>query len=879
MRSTEGDTCSPVSRGTLVQTKTDHKKETEAAEERRLKARRSFVDQLTDESTDRNSFTEMLINDWKSLLNKKTMSDLTIYVEKDKEIPGHKLVLYVRCRAILKDVVSEVSVEATKKASDMLLWVDVSYTAALAFLRFLYCGLTNKILHLNEEDLLNVKRLAQRYRLMELLQYLQVVNSVRVRVNKSTNSSPSSPQELTLHHNITHWRKRNSLHPTSPSNQCAGFLATTSPKKQMYAEDTFSSHDLSAELTKKSICSVSSKMRETSNEFHESAESGSYSNARVSPDLFTEDVGEYVETLSQENRSSMDYLLSMIGKSSLSQSNSQTNCTEMSSDKLTCPTMSSIHPSPSHLKNGSVLVTFINDEVSIQNDMHISSQPHDNKSTSPGKDLICIKHDDDDDDIQDKCDFLTATLAQRNHTSTPESISNTSSLKIKAQRNVSVLNYEKFQQSSQPEEARNECILLQDSQEDTVNVESANDGIDFLEHLLSDSHSKHVQRDIKGRVESKRKHTESDTVSDHCSSLTKKVCRDSFEHEIVETFFATTELKEESDKFRKFEDNGIETFDLTQGSTDSESTEPQGFTLTQPIRESVVSSNIETEQNFSSATKEYSETTICNDLFQKSEESSTTDETSKCEHLDNDSKTSVEENTTSVEQNKETVLAHRPMKLDNMQDHDDWDKFDEMCHASVPQIFSQCLSQLISTQPTSQISVKSRTSSNKCRISQNNSCRSLRLSPSHPKSPIQGFPNLSSSYSRSPVRKAEKISKNIKELPSHIQKSHKGKDVLENSLLAQLNESVFWRDENEPTLRISAKQTIPTDHRNIADHRTPTQKQTTVRFSDKVTPPADYSAMKTPQLKVSAFTYVTANISAFVIICQWFNQEKVFSKE
>jgi hypothetical protein len=863
--STEGATYSPVSRRTPVQLKTNHKKETEAAEERRPKARQSFVDQLRDKNTNKNSFTEVFINDWKSLLNKKAMSDLTIYVEEDKEIPGHKLVLYIRCRLVLKDVVSEVSAEATKGASDMLLWVDVSYTAALAFLQFLYCGLTNKILQLNEEDMSDVKRLAQRYRLMELLQYLQVVSSVRAKVNKSTSSSLSSPEELTLEHNVTHRRKWNFLYPAPPSNQYTGSLTTPSPEKQMNSDDMFSSHDLSTELTGKSVCSVSHKMREASNEFHESAESGLYSNnARVSPDLFTENVEECVKALSQESRSSMDYLLSMIGKSS-SQCNSQTNFMEMSSDKLTSATMSSVHPSASHVKNGSLPVAVIDDEVSVPNNTHISSslQSH-NKNTSPGKDMTCIECDDNDGDIQDKCDFLPFTLTPRNHMSTPETTSSTSSVKIEAQRNVSGLNYENFQQSSHPEEACNDCVPLQDSQEDTINVVSASDGIDFLEHLLSDSHSK--QRDIKGTVESKRKHTEGDTISDHGNSVTKKVCRDSFEHEIVKMLSDTTELKE-SDKFRKFENDVIETFDLTQDSTDSELMEPQGFTLTPPIRENITGENVETEQNFSSTSKEYSKNTTCNDLFQKSEESSTTDEISKSEHLDNGRKTGTEESSTSAKQKEETVLVHRSMELANMQVCDDWDKFDEMCHASVPEIFSRCLSQLISTQPTSQKSLKSRTSPNKHRILQNNSYRSLRLLPSHPRLSVQGSPNLSSSGSRSSVRKVQNTSKNIKELPSHIQKSPKWKDIVENSLLAQLNESVFWRDENEPTLRSSPKHTVPTDHSFTGDHRTPTQKQTNVRFSDKVTPPADYSAMKTPQLKVPVFTYITANISEFIIIC------------
>jgi hypothetical protein len=95
----------------------------------------------------------------------------------------------------------------------------------------------------------------------------------------------------------------------------------------------------------------------------------------------------------------------------------------------------------------------------------------------------------------------------------------------------------------------------------------------------------------------------------------------------------------------------------------------------------------------------------------------------------------------------------------------------------------------------------------------------------------------------------------VKDLPSVFpnQKSHAVSDVIENSLLAQLNESVFWREENVPTLSMSPKQVVMTDHGNILEHRTPIQKSATVSCLDIVTPPADYSAMKTPQLKVCLF--------------------------
>jgi hypothetical protein len=833
---------------TLAQKETSPKKEVEAAEQREPKSRQSFVGSLTD----KNNFSETFVRDWKSVLNKKAMSDLTIYVEEDKEISAHKLVLYVRCEAILKDVVSEVSSEGNKKSSDMLMWIDVPYQAALAFLQFLYCGHTSKIIHLVEEDLLSVKRLAQRYQVMELLQYLQVVNGVRARVNKSSDSSPN----LAKYDTITYHRHQNSLNPVLPSKQCARAQAVHSPSKHTYTKDTSDFHDQSRELTGKSVSPVSSQIRDiNSKEIHVSAESELCSTGSASPDLFLEDVGEcdeeHVETLSQESRNSMDCLLSLIDKPSLSQSNTQTNSTVLCQ---VYPTVSSIQPSPSLQKCGTSPVTVINVEVSIPNDVQInsSSQSYDNKCILSGEDLSCVEHDVD---TQNKYDFLPPTLGQRNYMDTSESISNTSSVKIKAQGNLLGSNSENVQQSSQSEVC-NECIPLQDSKEMTVEAESTFDSIDFLEHLLSDSHtktsSKYIQRDVNRRGTSKRKHSGSNTASDCCSSLVKKTCRHNVQHETVETFSGMTELNERSDKMNNIEGDVIETFDLTQSSTGSESIESQGLTLTSPVRKSIVGTNIETVQKSTVATKEYSDLTICNyeHLSKKSAESNTTDGISKSEHLHNNRVTRVEENAMTVEQ-EENVQEDTPIQLDNMQVHDDWDKYDEMCHASVPYIFSQCLSQLLSTEYISQKSVKSR-------ISSSNSRRSLSLSPSHLKSPIQGsIPNLFPSCSSSPVRKAKKASKNMKE-PSSVSNIHESprvKDVLENSLLAQLNESVFWRDENAPTLRMSPKPTTPANHTNIADHRTPTQRQMNLDFSDRVTPPVDYSAMKTPQLKVYLFTY------------------------
>lgn len=831
-------------------------KQTETAEHRDPEAKQSFVASLTDESICKDSLAETLISDWKSVLNKKVMSDLTIYVEKDLEIPAHKLVLYVRCRAILKDVVSEVSVETNKKISDMLLWVDVSYRAALAFLHFIYCGITSKILHLEEVDLFNVKRLAERYHVSELLHYLRVVSGVRDRVKKSRNSSFYS---TVPHDNITDRRKHNSLHERNPSNQCARSEAVSPPQKQMYASNTFNSHDSSAELSERGVCSETD-----SKHFHKFAEPGLGSRVSTHTDLFIKDFeGSDVKPLTQDSSSSMAYLIDMIYQPSLSQSNTQISAAEVSSDKLLqsnteisylqmpmdklsqsntqvsssqmssdklCPTISSVvHHSPTRQNS----VKGSDCEISTPSDMQMTSVSHSrNKCVASHTDLMCA-----DRAYNNQHDFFfSSSVASRNHTYTSDNMSNSSIVKAEAQINTLVKNSVKLEQSSQSEI----CSERQPSSRIKLEVESAFDGINFHEHLLSDPHTRTsstcVQADVKELVEVKRKHPESGTVSDHCSSYTKKICRDRVEIEAIKTFTNKLELNEKSDTLIKSEKD-MEVFDLTQNSTDSEFTKSQDPLLIPQVRESLVDTNIESGKN---STTECTDVTICNNLLIISEEHQTSDKTSECKYFDSAGETRGEGSIIGV--NKIHVEEERDMQFNNKQISHEWDEFDEMCHASVPQIFSQCLLQLLSSQSTAQKSPRSGTSSQKSEISQCSSTKSLNLSP-RPESLIRG-PLKSRSSSRG--RKRKKMSKSVEGLPPvfQSQKSPTVNEIVENSLLAQLNESVFWRDENAP------KQAVTTDNCNILGHRTPIQTPATVSFSDTVTPPADYSTMKTPQLKV-----------------------------
>nr|CAD7592921.1 unnamed protein product [Timema genevievae] len=119
-------------------------------------------------------FSETFTQDWRCILNKRPMSDVMIYVENKQEIPAHKLVFYVRCPAILYDLVKE---DTAKGGFEILLWLEVPYNAAITFLEYLYCGTMDKILRLGEE-VVALRHLAEKYQVDEVVEYIQVVIKV-----------------------------------------------------------------------------------------------------------------------------------------------------------------------------------------------------------------------------------------------------------------------------------------------------------------------------------------------------------------------------------------------------------------------------------------------------------------------------------------------------------------------------------------------------------------------------------------------------------------------------------------------------------------------------------------------------------------------------
>lgn len=75
---------------------------------------------------------------WKSMIGSQFMSDITIFSKDEQEIPAHILVLHVQCPDILNDIITEES--GTHKSKKMVMWSEYTYEACMAFLELIYSG-------------------------------------------------------------------------------------------------------------------------------------------------------------------------------------------------------------------------------------------------------------------------------------------------------------------------------------------------------------------------------------------------------------------------------------------------------------------------------------------------------------------------------------------------------------------------------------------------------------------------------------------------------------------------------------------------------------------------------------------------------------------
>ena len=75
---------------------------------------------------------ENVIEDWEKLLESGDQSDLTIYCREEEKLNAHWLVLFVRCKEMLNEIIVE------NDSKKILTWPNVSKHVAKSFLRFLY---------------------------------------------------------------------------------------------------------------------------------------------------------------------------------------------------------------------------------------------------------------------------------------------------------------------------------------------------------------------------------------------------------------------------------------------------------------------------------------------------------------------------------------------------------------------------------------------------------------------------------------------------------------------------------------------------------------------------------------------------------------------
>ncbi|XP_043577650.1 putative uncharacterized protein DDB_G0282133 isoform X2 [Bombus pyrosoma] len=140
-------------------------------------------------------FTDTIITNWSNTLNDSSASDIIIFVNNDKYIWAHKLVLYVQCSNILLDVTPNDTLFFTK-IKEKISWGNISYNIALAFLEFIYCGIIKKYLDVLD-DLASfpfLRNLARKYKVTKLFVFLEK-KEVEIKQMKSQTHSKRD-QEL-----------------------------------------------------------------------------------------------------------------------------------------------------------------------------------------------------------------------------------------------------------------------------------------------------------------------------------------------------------------------------------------------------------------------------------------------------------------------------------------------------------------------------------------------------------------------------------------------------------------------------------------------------------------------------------------------------------
>lgn len=106
-----------------------------------------------------------LSSDYKSLVNKKFMSDITIYAKHERSIYAHKVVFYARCGSILNDSIKETE---NGKTREIIMWMEFSYESVIAFLEYIYADASDSVYLLDEQQLSDLSELCSRYHVNDL---------------------------------------------------------------------------------------------------------------------------------------------------------------------------------------------------------------------------------------------------------------------------------------------------------------------------------------------------------------------------------------------------------------------------------------------------------------------------------------------------------------------------------------------------------------------------------------------------------------------------------------------------------------------------------------------------------------------------------------
>lgn len=131
-----------------------------------------------------------LSEDWRYMLNKKILSDVTIYAKNETPVYAHKLVLYARCRSVLSEVITETN--GSGNSTQILMWMEYGYEAILAFLEYIYTDVLPSLKKLTESHRQELKQLSERYGFKELVDECESLEEIKLFPEGTENIVPST---------------------------------------------------------------------------------------------------------------------------------------------------------------------------------------------------------------------------------------------------------------------------------------------------------------------------------------------------------------------------------------------------------------------------------------------------------------------------------------------------------------------------------------------------------------------------------------------------------------------------------------------------------------------------------------------------------------